>query len=36
MEEAFELDSYLPLSFASPKEQEYVAFLWDGFDHGGW
>ena len=31
MEEAFELDSYLPLSFTRPNEQEYVAFLWDAF-----
>ena len=27
MEEAAELSDYLPLSFTSPKEQEYVAFL---------
>lgn len=32
MEEAFELDSYLPLSFSRPNEQEYVAFLWDAFE----
>ena len=32
MEEAFELDSYLPLSFQSPKEQEYIAFLWEAFE----
>jgi hypothetical protein len=32
MEEAAELSSYLPLSFKSPKEQEYVAFLWDAFE----
>lgn len=31
MEEAFGLDNYLPLSFAHPNEQEYVAFLWDSF-----
>jgi|GEM_PF-235501 len=31
MEEAAELLNYLPLSFKSPKEQEYVAFLWDTF-----
>ena len=29
MEEAAELANYLPLSFKSPKEQEYIAFLWD-------
>jgi hypothetical protein len=32
MEEAAELGNYLPLSFKSPKEQEYIAFLWDAFD----
>jgi hypothetical protein len=32
MEEALELSNYLPLSFKSPKEQEYVEFLWDAFD----
>ena len=32
MEEAAELGNYLPLSFNSPKEQEYVAFLWDTFE----
>ena len=32
MEEAAELSDYLPLSFTSPKEQEYVAFLWDAFE----
>ena len=32
MEEAVELSDYLPLSFTSPKEQEYVAFLWDAFE----
>ena len=31
MEEAADLDNYLPLSFKSPKEQEYIAFLWDAF-----
>jgi hypothetical protein len=31
MEEAAELSNYLPLSFKSPKEQEYIAFLWDAF-----
>lgn len=31
MEEAAELADYLPLSFRSPQEQEYVAFLWDAF-----
>lgn len=32
MEEAAELANYLPLSFKSPKEQEYIAFLWDSFE----
>ena len=32
MEEAAELGDYLPLSFTSPEEQEYVAFLWDAYE----
>ncbi len=32
MEEAAELANYLPLSFKSPKEQEYIQFLWDAFE----
>jgi len=32
MEEAAELGNYLPLSFKSPKEQEYIGFLWDAFE----
>ena len=32
MDEAAELSDYLPPSFGSPKEQEYVAFLWDAFE----
>jgi len=32
MEEAVELGYYLPLSYTSPKEQEYIAFLWDAFE----
>ena len=31
MDEAAELGNYLPLSFKSPKEQEYIEFLWDAF-----
>ena len=31
MEQATELAAYLPLSFKTPKEQEYIAFLWDAF-----
>ena len=32
MEEAAELANYLPLSFKTPKEQEYVGFLWNVFE----
>jgi len=32
MEEAAELVYYLPLSFKTPKEQEYIDFLWDAFE----
>lgn len=32
MEDASALESYLPLSFKSPKEQEYIEFLWDAFE----
>lgn len=32
MEEAADLINYLPLSFTSPKEQEYIEFLWEVFD----
>lgn len=32
MEEALELENYLPVSFKSPKEQEYISFLWDAFE----
>ena len=32
MEEAAELADYLPLSFKTPSEQEYIAFLWDTFE----
>jgi hypothetical protein len=32
MDEAAELNNYLPLSFKSPKEQEYLEFLWDAFE----
>src|SRR5580693_9483184 len=31
MEEAAELASYLPLSFKTESEQEYIKFLWDAF-----
>jgi hypothetical protein len=32
MDEAAELGNYLPLTFKSPKEQEYIEFLWDAFE----
>lgn len=32
MEEAAELGNYLPLSFKTPSEQDYIAFLWDAFE----
>jgi len=32
MEDALELESYLPLSFKNPNEQAYVRFLWDIFE----
>ncbi len=32
MEEAAELGNYLPLSFKTDSEQEYIAFLWDAFE----
>lgn len=32
MEEAFELNNYLPLSFKTKSEQEYIQFLWDSFE----
>jgi hypothetical protein len=31
MEEAAEPSNYLPLSFKSPKEHEYIEFLWEAF-----
>ncbi len=32
MDNAAELSNYLPPSYKSPKEQEYIAFLWDAFE----
>jgi hypothetical protein len=32
MDNAADLANYLPISFKSPKEQEYIAFLWDAFE----
>ena len=32
MEEALELSNYLPLSFKSNSEEDYIAFLWDAFE----
>lgn len=31
MEEAGELENYLPFSFKTPKEQDYIEFLWEAF-----
>jgi hypothetical protein len=31
MEEALELEDYLPVSYRTRSEQEYIAFLWDAF-----
>ena len=32
MEEAAKLANYLPLSFKTRSEQEYIEFLWDAFE----
>ena len=32
MEEAIELADYLPASFKTPGEQDYINFLWEAFD----
>lgn len=32
MDEALELEEYLPLSYKSTSEQEYIKFLWDAFE----
>jgi len=32
MEEAAELGNYLPLSYKTRSEQDYIAFLWDAFE----
>jgi hypothetical protein len=32
MEEASERANYLPLSFKTRSEQDYIAFLWDAFE----
>ena len=32
MEEAAELVNYLPISFKTNSEQEYITFLWDAFE----
>jgi len=32
VEEAAELSNYLPLSFKTRSEQDYIAFLWDAFE----
>lgn len=32
IEEATRLETYLPLSYRTPKERDYVRFLWEAFD----
>lgn len=32
MDEAVELANYLPLSFKTPKEREYIELPWDAFE----
>ena len=32
IDDALPILEYLPHSFKSPKEQEYIAFLWDAFE----
>ncbi|MSR81975.1 MAG: hypothetical protein EXS58_03510 [Candidatus Latescibacteria bacterium] len=32
MEEAYALEGYLPLSFKTKSEQQYLAFLWEAFE----
>lgn len=32
MEEAYELGNYLPLSYKTQSEEEYIAFLWEAFE----
>lgn len=31
MDEAYEIFDYLPLSYKSEKDQEYINFLWETF-----
>ncbi|HLO69673.1 MAG TPA: hypothetical protein VK167_02310 [Flavipsychrobacter sp.] len=33
MAEAQDILQYIPVSFKSPSEQEYIEFLWDAFEH---
>lgn len=32
IEEAARLETYLPLSYRTPKERDYIRFLWEAFD----
>ncbi len=32
MEKFFDLENYLPVSFGTPNDQEYIAFLWKTFE----
>ena len=32
VDDAYEISDYLPISFNTPSEQEYIAFLWEAFE----
>ena len=32
MDDAFELTDFLPVSYKSRSEEEYIAFLWSAFE----
>ena len=32
MDEALDLSDYLPVSFKTPSEEEYISFLWETFE----
>ena len=32
MEDAVELEKYLPISYKTPAEQDYIVFIWDAFE----
>ncbi len=33
MEEAYQIFEYLPISYKTEKEQEYITFLWEAFEN---